>query len=78
MVFLVFLEGFCIHHRPGKFFFEARKFSKRFSFGGGCVRFFLSSVWLAGATPDFCLTPIFCLQGRPRHGCCRGLLLQGW
>ena len=37
-----FLQGFCIHHRPGKFFFEARKVPKRFSFGGGRVCFFSS------------------------------------
>ena len=30
----------CIHHWPGKFFFAARKFLKRFSFGGGRLRFF--------------------------------------
>ena len=35
------LQGFCIHHRPGSFSLRPEKFSKRFSFGCGCVRFVL-------------------------------------
>ena len=31
MVYLVFM-GFCIHHRPGKFFFEARKVLQKILF----------------------------------------------
>ena len=41
MAFLVFKRGICIYHRPGKFSLRPEKVSKRFSFGGGSVRFFL-------------------------------------
>ena len=41
MALLAFI-GFCIYHRPGKFFFEARKVLQKISFGGVVYTFSFS------------------------------------
>ena len=62
MWFFWFYRFCCIHHRPGKFIFEARKVPKRYSFGGGRVRYFL-----------LCKIPTsWCREANMRGKNCRG------